>query len=144
MENNYKKRLITWEKSEKTMNNQTNEVIFKEAFLVSNFLLLWNLPERRKHLTHEQQKEVQDRLWNKNTLDSLVLEKLGGEAWFKTTEEREELKPEDYQRIKQLTEETKAFIRSLEKGKEWEGTMDKEIEVNRTKTIKEWVEENSN
>ncbi|RHZ36757.1 hypothetical protein [endosymbiont GvMRE of Glomus versiforme] len=122
--------------------NQEQEIIFKEAFLVSNFLLLWNLPVRKDKLTAKQQQETQERLWNKNTLDSLVLEKLGEESWFKSESERKALKVEDYQRIKELTEETKQFIRELEKGTEWEGTMDKEVENNRNKTIQQWVEEN--
>ncbi|RHZ37150.1 hypothetical protein [endosymbiont GvMRE of Glomus versiforme] len=122
--------------------NQEQEIVFKEAFLVSNFLLLWNLPSRKDKLTTELQKEVQERLWNKNTLDSLVLEKLGEESWFKSESERKALKAEDYQRIKELTEETKDFIRQLEKETEWEGTMDKEIENNRNKTIQQWIKEN--
>jgi hypothetical protein len=87
--------------------------------------------------------EVQNRLWNKNTLDALVLEKLGDEAWFKPVSERKRLKTEDYQKIKDLTEETKEFIRELEKGTKWEGSMDKEVELNRTKTIQQWIEENA-
>jgi len=49
-------------------------------------------------------------------LDALVLERLGDEAWFKPSSERKQLKVKDYQKIKELTEETKQFIRRLEKG----------------------------
>ena len=127
------------------MNKESKEqdLIFKEAFLVSNFLLLWNIPQRQNLLDNKQMLEVQNRLWNKNTLDALVLERLGDEAWFKPSSERKQLKVKDYQKIKELTEETKQFIRRLEKGTKWEGTMDKELEINRNKSIQQWITENS-
>ncbi|CFW93276.1 protein of unknown function [endosymbiont DhMRE of Dentiscutata heterogama] len=123
--------------------NQEQEIIFKEAFLVSNFLILWYTPNRKELLTTEQKKELEERLWKKNTLDALVVEKLGEEAWYKPPNERIQLKSEDYQRISQLTQETKDFIRQLERGTEWEGQIDKEIIANRHKTIRQWIEENA-
>lgn len=123
--------------------SQEQEIIFKEAFLVSNFLILWYTPNRKELLTTEQKKELEERLWKKNTLDALVVEKLGEEAWYKPQNERIQLKNEDYQRISQLTQETKEFIRQLEKGTEWEGQIDKEIIANRHKTIRQWIEENA-
>lgn len=118
------------------------ETIFKEAFLVSNFLLLWSLPPYKEKLNQEQKKAVEERLWKKNPLEALVVEKLGDEAWYKLPEERKALKKEDYQRISQLTEETKAFIRKLEENTPWKGNLDREIATNKEKTIQEWIKEN--
>ncbi|CAG8448223.1 815_t:CDS:2 [Racocetra fulgida] len=129
--NNYEEKYAKHLRSKhNTMNNQLDlkiQNLKKEAKE-----RLEELIRIRELLTTEQKKELEERLWKKNTLDALV-----------PPSERIQLKSEDYQRISQLTQETKEFIRQLEKGTEWEGQIDKEIIANRHKTIRQWIEENA-
>jgi hypothetical protein len=36
--------------------------LFKEAFFISNYLILWNTPQRKTLLSEELKKEVEERL----------------------------------------------------------------------------------
>lgn len=115
--------------------------LFKEAFFITNHLILWNIPQRKNLLTKELKKETEERLWKKNTLDKLIYQKLGEAGW--TEGDINNLSEKEWLEIEEKSQELKAFIEKLEKQANKSGELAFNLQKNRNKSLQEWIKENS-
>lgn len=115
--------------------------IFKNAFHIANHLILWNTPQRKNLLNEELKKESERRLWNDNKLERLIIALLGENGW---NEDYNQLAEAEIREIEQLSKELRMFIEKLEEVANKKGELAYNLEREKEKSIKEWIEENSN
>lgn len=118
------------------LSNEDKHTIFRQAYLVSNELIAWNVPVRLNSISDKKlKKEARDRLFKHNLLDTLVIKYFGDSAWIKG--EYEKLTDEQSRELAEATAGQYLFITRLEEDTDRRGQLKKILKEHENKDMKE-------
>jgi len=117
------------------LSNQDKHAVFRQAYLVSNQLIAWNVPVRLNSLPKQLKRETRERLFKHNLLDHYITQWLGDSAWVKG--DYEKLTNEQTRQLAQLTAGQYLFITKLEQAAERKGELKRILKEHESKDMKE-------
>lgn len=119
---------------------EDKHAIFRQAYLVSNQLIAWNVPVRLNSIRDKQlKKQARERLFKHNLLDHYITQYLGDSAWIKG--DFEKLTDEQSRELAQMTATQYLFITKLETETERAGELKRILKEHERKDMRELREQ---